>query len=531
VKVLLNKYVFGSTFIVLVIMLPILSIFIYSLGVDSDTLEHLKDTVLTDYVLNTLKLILFVSVLSLFFGVLSAYITVFYKFRFASIFSILLALPFAIPTYILAYIYSDILGFFSPLHLFLKDIGLVDKNYFDVLNFNWLVIILSLALYPYIYLIVKSSFLKSSSALLYPALSLGKSKTELFYQVILPLSRPAIVGSLSLVIMEVINEYGAVAYYGVDTLSTAIYSSWFGLNDPKSSAFLSIIAMSIVFILLAIERFSRADISYKSESIAKNLKKDELKSYKKFFTYLFLSIPILFGFLIPFVWIVIYAVKYAYDVIDEEFVEVVINSFIASTLSALFIVFISFFISYTARIHDNNYTKYLTKLAGLGYAIPGVVIGVGVLSLFGNIDHLLIDAFELDGLLISGTVFAIIFAYVIRFLAVGVNMTESSYDKVSISINRASRNLGLNYWKTLKKVEFPIMKKTLIFAFLLVFVDVVKELPLTLVLRPFNYETLATKTYEYAGNSMVQESAVYALVIVLLCFVPLIISNRRSKGD
>lgn len=228
-----NKYTLSSTVITLIILLPIMAILFYSYGGDRDTLDHLKATVLTGYIFNTLKLIFFVSILSLIFGVISAYITSFYSFRFASTISILLALPFAIPAYILAYIYSDILGYFGPLHLLLIDhLGVV--SFFNVLQFNSLVVILSLAFYPYIYLIVKSSFLKSSSALLYPALSLGKNRFQLFYQVVLPLSRPAIIGGLSLVIMEVVNEYGAVQYYGVETLSTAIYSSWFGLNDPKS---------------------------------------------------------------------------------------------------------------------------------------------------------------------------------------------------------------------------------------------------------------------------------------------------------
>ena len=526
-----NKYINISTLLTFVLLLPIISLFVYSLGEESDTLLHLKETVLNEYIYNTLKLVFFVSILSTILGVGSAYITSFYEFRFSAIISILLSLPFVIPTYILGYIYSDILGYFSPLHLFLKDIGLVDKNYFDVLQFNSVAVLLSLGLYPYIYLIVKSSFLKSSSALLYPALSLGKNKRELFYQVILPLSRPAIIGGLSLVIMEVINEYGTVAYYGIDTLSTAIYSAWFGLNDPKSSAYLSIIAMSIIFILLSIEKFSRGNSSYKSETIAKKLKKEKLTGFKKLFAYLFMFFPIVFGFLIPFIWIMIYSFKYAAEVIDDEFYEIVMNSFTASSLSALLIVFIAFFISYTLRIHNNNYMKYLSKVAGIGYAIPGIIIGVGVLSLFGDIDNYLIEVFELDELLISGTLFAMVFGYIVRFLAVGLNMSDANFERISININKASRNLGLNYWQTLLKVELPLMRSTLFFGFLLVFVDIVKELPLTLVLRPFNYETVATKTYEYAGNTMIQESAIYALVIVLLCFIPVILTNTKDKKE
>ena len=523
----LNRYTLSSTVLTLLIIFPVITLFFYSFGGENDTLIHLKETVLGGYILNTLKLILFVSILSLIFGVFSAYLTVFYEFRFASIFGFLLALPFVIPTYILGYIYSDILGFFGPVHIFLKEIGVVDKNFFDVLNFNSVAVIMALGLYPYIYLIVKSSFLKSSVSLLNPALSLGKSRLELFFKVILPLSRPAIIGSLSLVIMECVNEYGAVSYYGVDTLSTAIYSAWFGMNDPKSSAFLSVIAMSIIFILLIIEKTTQGKRSYKSETISKEIKKDKLKGYKKYLAYIFLSIPVIFGFLIPFIWIVYYSFKYALDVIDEEFWEVVINSFLASSISAALIVFIAFFISYTLRINSTPYMKYLIKTAGVGYAIPGVVIGVGVLSFFGDQDNFLIEYLGFNELLLSGTVFALVFGYLLRFLAVGLNSCESGFEKMGINVNKASRNLGLNYWQSMLRVELPMMKKTLLFGFLLVFVDIIKELPLTLVLRPFNYETLSTKTYEYAGNTMIQESSIYALCIMIICFIPVFLSNKN----
>ena len=523
-----NTYRIFSTFLTLIIIAPIVALFLYSVGGSNETLEHLQDTVLTGYIINTLKLVFFVSILTLIFGVISAYLTVFYEFRFLKFFTFFLALPFVIPTYILGYIYSDILGFFGPVHRVVMELG-ITKSFFDVLDFNSIVIILSLCLYPYIYLIVKSSFLKSSSALLNPALSLGKSRFELFYKVILPLSRPAIIGSLSLVIMETINEFGAVAYYGVDTLSTAIYSSWFGLNDPKSSAFLSVITMSIIFILLIIEKVSRGKSSYKTESINSEIKKIKLKGFKKYLAYLFLSIPITFGFLIPFFWILFYSFRYALEVIDDEFFEVIINSFMASTISATMIVFIALFITYSTRIYNTGYMKYLTKIAGIGYAIPSVIVGVGVLSFFGATDNFLIENFGFSELVLSGTMIALIFGYTVKFLAIGINMCESNFDRVSININKASRNLGLNYWQTLLRVELPLMKKTLVFGFLLVFVDIIKELPLTLILRPFNYETLSSKTYEFAGNTMIQESSIYALCIVLICFIPVVISNKGKS--
>lgn len=524
----INLYTIFSSFFTILIITPIVILFLYSFSGDSDTLNHLKDTVLTGYIINTLKLVFFVSILSLIFGVTSAYLTVFYEFKFLKVFNFLLALPFVIPAYILGYIYSDLLGFFGPVHRVLMELG-ITKSFFDVLNFNSVVILLSLSLYPYIYLIVKSSFLKSSSALLNPALSLGKTRIELFYKVILPLSRPAIIGSLSLVIMETINEYGAVAYYGVDTLSTAIYSAWFGLNDPKSSAFLSVITMSIIFILLITEKFSRGKSSYKTESVNSEIKKIKLTGFKKLLAYIFLSIPITLGFLIPFIWILYYSFKYALDVIDDEFFQVIFNSFMASSISAVLIVFIALFITYSTRIFHTGYMKYISKMAAIGYAIPSVVVGVGVLSFFGSTDNYLIENLGLSELLLSGTMLALVFGYTVKFLAIGINMCESNFDRVSFNINKASRNLGLNYWQTLLRVELPIMKKTLLFGLLLVFVDIIKELPLTLVLRPFNYETLSSKTYEYAGNTMIQESSIYALCIVLICFIPVVLSNKDKN--
>ncbi len=523
-----NIYKIFSSFLTLIIIAPIIALFVFSVGGSSETLAHLYDTVLMDYIFNTLKLVFLVSILSLIFGITSAYLTVFYNFRFIHIFNFLLALPFVIPTYIMGYIYSDILGFFGPVHRLLMDLG-ITKNFFDVLNFNSIVVILALCLYPYIYLIVKSSFLKSSTALLNPALSLGKNRFELFYKVILPLSRPAIIGSLSLVIMETINEFGAVAYYGVDTLSTAIYASWFDLNDPKSSAFLSVITMAIIFVLLISEKYSRGKSSYKTESINSEIRKNELTGFKKYLAYLFLSIPVTLGFLIPFAWIVFYSFKYALEVIDDEFFEVVINSFVASTISALLIVTIALFITYSTRIFNTGYMKYITKAAGIGYAIPSVIVGVGVLSFFGTADNLLIENFGFSGLILSGSMVALIFGYTVKFLAIGINMCESNFDRVSININKASRNLGMSYWQTLLRVELPLMRKTLVFGFLLVFVDIIKELPLTLILRPFNYETLSSKTYEYAGNTMIQESSIYALCIVLICFIPVVISNKGKN--
>ena len=516
-----------STLLTFILIVPIALIVSNAFGAQSDTLTHLKETVLNDYIINTLILLAGVCSLSLIFGVGSAYFVTFYNFRFSKFFSIVLILPFIIPSYILGFIYSDILGFYGPLHLFLRDMGI--KDYFDVLNMKSVIIILALALYPYIYLIVKSSFSKHSSFLLNPALSLGIGRFKIFYKIILPLSRPAIIGALSLVMMETISEYGLVKYFGVDTLSTAVFTAWFGLNDANSAAYISTIAMAMVFTILIIEKFNRGGARYKVESVSTPIKKIKTNLVGQILIIGFLLIPFTFGFLIPIIWIVKYSLIHYAFVLDEEYVQTILNSFFAASISASLIVMIAIILGYSARIFDNKYMKYLLKIATLGYSIPGAVIAVGVIILSTSVDNYLIENFGFDKLLLGGTLFILCFGYTVRFLAVALNSVESSFEKVGINVNKASRSLNKSFLTTLVKVDFPLIKSGVIAAFILVFIDILKELPATLILRPFNYETLSTKTYELASIDMVQESSIYALTIVLISIIPIIYTLKESN--
>jgi iron(III) transport system permease protein len=515
-----SRWITVSTFLTLILIIPIALIVFNAFGAQSDTLIHLKKTVLSDYIINTLILLGGVCSLSLIFGVGSAYFVTFYDFKFSKFFSVVLVLPFIIPSYILGFIYSDILGFFGPFHLFLKDLGIT--NYFDVLNMKSVIIILALALYPYIYLIVKASFSKHSSYLLNPALSLGISRFKIFYKIILPLSRPAIIGALSLVMMETISEYGLVKYFGVDTLSTAVFTAWFGLNDPNSAAYISTIAMAMVFTILIIEKFNRGGARYKVESVSTPVKKIQTNFLAQSVILLFLAIPFILGFLIPIIWIVKYSLVHYIYILDEEYIQTIFNSFFAAFISASLIVMIAILLAYSARIFDNRYMKYLLKIATLGYSIPGAVIAVGIIIVSTSIDKYLIETFNFDHLVLGGSIVILCFGYTVRFLAVALNSAESSFEKVGINVNKASRSLNKSFFTTLIKVDLPLIKSGVIAAFILVFIDILKELPATLILRPFNYETLATKTYELASIDMVQESSIYALTIVLISIIPII---------
>ncbi|MGE4471788.1 MAG: ABC transporter permease [Sulfuricurvum sp.] len=523
----LNRWSIQTYLWILTLLLPAFVVIAYALGSEGETLRHLKETVLSRTILNTLYLIAGTSAVTLILGIGSAYLTTFYTFRFERIIAFLLAMPFVIPAYIVGYVYGDLFGFFGPVHLMLRSWGI--KEYFDVLNFYSVVLILGLSLYPYVYLIVKASFSKSRSALLYPALNLGAGKRALFWRIILPLSRASVAGALTLVVMESISEYGTVKYYGVDTLSTAIFTAWFGLEDPQSAAYIASIAMGLVLSVLLLEKIARSGATYKSEKLLAALPKERLTGGFAAGAYLFMAFPITFGFLIPLGWIVTYSIDYLPSLLDEAYLAVMVNTFVVSGSSSALIVAGALLIGYTARTFPYGINRYLSKAASLGYALPGAVIAVGIVIIFTTFDKWAERYCGFDSTVMNGTIIVLVFGYVARFSAVAISTVDGSFERLGLSLNKASRSLGYTHGQTLRRIEIPLMRRSLIFAFALVFVDTIKELPLTLILRPFNYETLSTKTYEMAESQMVYEASIYALSIVLISLIPITLTILKSE--
>ncbi len=508
-------------------MLPLVIINLHAFGVEAETIEHLKQTVLFYYIANTLLLIVGVCFLTAIIGIGCAYLVTFCEFRFAKFFSFALILPFAIPSYILGFIYFDIFNFFGKLHMFLMSMGIY--SFVDILHFNTVLIVLTLAFYPYVYLIVRASMMKNSSVLLNPALSLGASRVTILFKIILPLVRPAIVASLALVMMEVISEFGTVHFYGVKTLTTAIFTVWHELGDLASAAFLSAIATGMVLVILIVEKVSAGKAKYRIDGSSTPLKKIKLNRTQSILAISFLSIPFGFGFFIPMLWVIYYSFSYAAVALSSEFTRTIFNSFAAASGSAAAVLLIAVILAYTLRVYDTNYMRYLLKVSTLGYSIAAAIIAVGVMITFAAIDHFLIDHFGFTELLLSGTVLALCFGYVVRFLAVGLGAVNSNFEKVGINTNRASRSMGVNLFKTLWKVDLPLIRSGLVVGFILVFVDIVKELPLTLILRPFNYNTLSSKIYELASIELIQESSMYILSMIVICSIPMIFSLKIYK--
>lgn len=532
-----NGWSFALIALVLVIGLPIYTLFFKLFEETTDSVwGHLVDTVLADYLINSIGLVLVVSILTLLMGISAAWIVSTTNIPFRRQFEWMLILPLAIPTYIAAYTYAGIFDYTGPIQVFLRDIGFSDLVYIDIMNFWGVAVVMALVLFPYVYVVARSTFMSQSATLLEASRILGSSSWRTFFKIALPISRPAIIGGLSLVMMEVLNDYGAVKYYGVSTFTTGIFRAWFSFGDPNSAINLSGILMGFIFIMIMAERLQRGKVKFdEGARIGRQLKRYQLKGWKKFFAWMVCFVPLFLGFIAPVFQLILWSFQTIKKIIDFDFLILMANSFGLALLAAFLCVGFSVIILFAVKVNKNRFFSLLAKFAALGYSIPGAVIAIGIMIPLLGLDKFLIDTWEESfnmkiGLIFSGTIFALTFAYIVRFLTVSLNPIEAAFKKTGDSIDEASYSLGAGSFKTLLKVNLPLIKSALISGGILVFVDILKELPLTLILRPFNFHTLATKAYELASDEMIAESATPSLIIIVIGTIPIIILNRLMKN-
>ncbi len=514
-----NKWSVLTLTIVLFIALPILTIVVNLFDGPGEMWGHVVTHLMGSYVSNSLKLIVGCSFLTLLFGVSSAWFVSRYQFPFRRIFEWLLILPLAIPSYITAYAYAGIFDHSGTLQQLFQNIG-IDFPRIDVMNSLGLIGVLSISLFPYIYVSARAVFLHQSSTLIEASKLLGASEIKTFFKIVLPLARPAIIGGLVLVLMEVLNDYGAAKYYGVSTFTTGIFRSWFALEEPETAIFLSAILVVFIFALIAIEKWQRKRIGYAdSPKPRKAIKSITLFGYKKYLVILAILIPVLFGFVIPVLQLLYWSFLTFESVFSTDFITVALQSIGIALVTALATTVTAFFFIYFVKWNKLRAVTFISKVTTVGYAIPGAVIAIGIMIPTLALDKELIAFFKSNfdlsiGLLINGTVIALIYAYVVRFLAVAYNPIEASSLKIGNHLSESSKLLGKSAFKTLLKIELPLLKTGFISAFILVFIDVMKELPLTLILKPYHIQTLAVKAYEYAGDERIAESALPSLLIV-----------------
>ncbi len=566
--------------LLLVWSMPILYLFTaFDFGQNSEVStawKHISENLLVDYTFGSLKMLFGVSLGVLFLGVPTAWLISTTDFFGRKFFEWALVLPLAIPAYILAYTYAATLSYTGGVGIFLREHSLPS---IPIMSDFGGIFILSLALYPYVYAVSKTAFSNQLGSVWEASKMLGKSSFYTFFKIVLPLARPFIFGGLLLAMMEVLNEYGTFKYYGIQTFTTGIFSAWAKFGDIKAALKLALCLLGMIIFLVILEKNQRGRMAFSDDKNTAPMPRKKLNLYQQILVFIFCSLIFCFAFAFPVLQLLFWTfreieVKGISEVINTEVYNLASHTLTVSFLSAFVVVIVAILlglfqkrISKLSKNYSNvvisgdkgrrnkkfnklNYYSFIrsfknypftvlfqksvSQMATMGYAVPGAVIAVGVLGVFLWIDKklysFLLDNFDIKiGLFVSGTVISLIYAYSVRFLSVGFQPIESQLIKIGDSLESASRMLGKNAMQTFFKITFPLLRPAMLTALLLVFVDVSKELPLTLILRPFNYDTLATKAYELADQEFVAQSALPALLIILISLLPAILLSRIGK--
>ncbi|WP_150430901.1 iron ABC transporter permease [Dechloromonas sp. CZR5] len=505
-------------------------------GGTSETWAHLSSTVLPEYIVNSLWLCVGVGLGVGTLGVTTAWLTAMHEFPGRRFFEWALVLPLAVPAYVMAYVYTDFLQFVGPVQTFLREtFGWEHGDYWfpDIRTLPGAMLMFICVLYPYVYLLARTAFLERASGMLEAARTLGMGPWRAFFSVSLPLARPAIVAGVALALMETLADYGTVAYFAVNTFTTGIYRAWFSLGDRIAAAQLAAMLLAFVLFLLMAERISRGRARYHNTTGRNRpMAGARLRGVSAGLAVVGCALPLLLGFLVPAGLLLKMAVTEGDAQFGERFLMLSRNSFVLAGATAAIGVLLALLLAYGARLSKGTLATGLNRLVGLGYAVPGAVIAVGVLIPVTRLDNWLAGQWQAwfghnPGLLLTGGIAALIYAYLVRFLAVALHTVESSLGKITPNMDDAARSLGLGQGGTMRRVHVPMLRGSLLTAGLLVFVDVMKELPATLVMRPFNFDTLATQAYTLASDERLAEASTAALAIVMVGLLPLIALSRQ----
>ena len=508
----------------------------------SDSWSHLRDTVLIDYVVNTVALTLAVGALAALIGIAAAWTVATREFPGRRLFSWALVLPLAAPAYVVAYVYTDLLEFAGPLQSALRAAtGWAAGEYWfpPIRSLPGAALVLSLVLYPYVYLLARTAFETQAASLFEAARVLGARPRRAFVAVALPAARPVIAVGIALAMMETVADYGVVDYFGVSTFTTGIFRTWFALGDRAAALELAAWLFVLALMLVLAEHAARR--GRYSNPVARDVAAPRvvLRGVRAILAVVGCSIPLVLGFVVPVVVLASHAAAVGDPLLNRAFGGFVANSVVVAGATAGVATLLAVCLAYSGRLSGGRTTGLALRAATLGYALPGTVVAVGVLVPLALLDKSVarfMAGYGVDvGLLLTGTVAALVFAYVVRFLTVAYNACHGGMEKVHRNLDAAARTLGATPRRVLAAVHFPLTRAAVASAALLVFIDVMKELPATLILRPFNFETLATRVYRLASDERLAEASTAALAIVLVGVVPVVLLNlsaarRRKDG-
>ncbi|AQM20269.1 iron ABC transporter permease [Vibrio anguillarum] len=530
----------SSASVTVLLVLPILAIFITAAGQSDEVFSHLMSTVMPTYTFNTVVLTFSVMGLSLLFGIPTAWLMAMCKLPTERILQWALVLPLAMPGYIIGYIFTGWFDYAGPVQVLLRDLtgwGAGDYWFPDIRSLGGASIVLALVLYPYVYLLCRAAFMEQNVSLLQSARLLKCSPWQSFRLISLPLARPAMAVGLSLVAMETVGDFGTVSYFAVNTLTTAVYDTWLGYSNLNAAAKISAIMLVIVLLLLSAERYSRRKQKlFQSQFNSHEDFRYQLQGWKKWAALCWCWGLVALAFLLPLLQLVSFAYHYFAKSWTSEFQDFAINSLTVSLTTALVAVLIALVVNFCHRLNANGVTLAFMRLSSMGYAVPGTVLAIGVMVPVLFMDHWVNDVAKAmqwgrPGLIFSGSMFAIIFALVVRFSAVAIGSIESSLNKVSPSLDMAARTMGYRSNAMLWRVHLPLIRRGTLIAGLLVFIESMKELNAALLLRPFNFETLATYVYNYASDEQLEVAALPAILLVAVGLIPLIVVNRSLEQN
>ena len=539
ISFLIDRWTMSSMLLAGFVALPVLTVFALAFGSTSDIWQHLLSTSLPHYLRNTLYLMAGVGVAVCVLGISTAWLVTMCRFPGRKVFEWLLLLPLAMPAYVIAYAYTDLLEYSGALQGFLRHVfdWQTPQDYWfpEIRSLGGAIALMGVVLYPYVYLLARASFLEQSVNVLEVSRVLGHSPWRTFFRVSLPTARPAIAIGVALALMETLNDFGTVDFFAVQTMTAALFDVWLGMGSLTGGAQIATSMLVFVVLLISIERFSRRQqkVYQQATSRFRALPNYYLRGSSRLIAFTVCLVPVLVGFVIPLIVLIRLASIY-FDVSwTMDFRYYALNSLLLSAVAAGLALLVALVIAYGQRLRGGRIIAVATRIASLGYAVPGAVLGVGVLIPFAFFDNT-VDAFFRQyfdistGLLLSGTLVAVIFAYVVRFLAIALGQVESSLAKISPSMDMAARTLGYRAGETLVRYHMPLIRGGMLTAVTIVFVDCMKELPATLILRPFNFETLATHVYWFASDEMLGEAALGSLTIVLVGLLPVALLSRLT---
>ena len=527
-----NIWFFLSLIIALIVALPILTVFISFFYETSNYFTLLKNTFLFDYIFNSITILFFVVLITFFLGVFSAYFVSFYEFPFSNFFSWALILAFAVPGYIYAF---SIIAFFENYGTAFS----ILTYFFGENNYNIIIpkldgiygaiLAISFSLFPYVYVLTRASFHYQSNNYIEVGKNLGLSEKETFFKIILPSARPAIFAGLALVSMECISDFGTVSFFSINTLTTGIYNSWLTFDDLNTANQISFILLIFILFLFSIEIHSRKEARYHQPSRGfKPINKIRLKGKKTILPLVTCSLIFFFSFLFPVSQMIYWTVKFPKYFQDLNIINININTLLLVLLASASIVIISLIINYGTRISKSKILNYLTNFSVSGYAIPGVILAVAFITFFSNLSDILsehLDFKSSKGIFI-GSIVGLVLAYFIRFFSLSFNGIKSSYEKINNSIDESAYLLGYSKVRTFIRIHIPYLKTNIILIMLLISLEVIKELPITLILRPFNFETFATQAYIYASQDLIEAAALPSLFLIFWSTILILLSSK-----